>query len=175
MKCLLLIAVLFTSTSYAKEYIVKKKKNEVKITLELSKEYEAKETFLSTPLLIWNKKLKHHGPSIGIFPIGSDSKERVSIKAKVSNFDKFKKENTINLKSLKATSIKFGEPKFSKDQVTYTLRYKLPGNIEVFSSETVLMCFSKGLQIKSVVKSVDYKKFKSEIDRIIKSIKCVKN
>lgn len=175
MKYLICISTLLFSNSYAKEFLVKQRKSEVKVNVELTKEYEAKEMFLNTPLLIWNKKLKHHGPSIGVFPLAKISSSLVSSKAKKTNFAKFKSESTTNLRSLKATSIKYAQPEYSTNKVSYTFRYNLPGNIQVYSSETLLRCLDKGLKIKSVVKSNDYKKFKSDIDGILKSIKCSKN
>ncbi|GEM_PF-6292577 len=174
MKTLLVVSLFISSVSFGKEFLVKQRKTEVKISASIDESYEAKESFLNTPLLIWNKKLKHHGPSIGVFPVESGTASLISKKGKSTNFKKFKSDNTTNLKSLKASAIRFDEPKYGDDRVVYNLKYKLPGNIEVFSSETIVKCFNKGIQIKSVVKSVDYKKFKSAIEKIIKSIKCIK-
>ncbi len=175
MKIMTLILLLFSIGINAKEYTVKKRKLSLKVSFDISSEYEAKLKFLNTPLLIWNKSLKHHGPSIGLFPMQKLPKHALSTKAINSNLSSFKKEKEANLKTLKATDITFGKLNLKSDRAIYTYRYVLPGKVSVYSTEVLMKCSGKGLRVKSVVKKADYEKFKPMIDGFFSSVKCLKN
>ena len=172
-KCLLVVLFLSANIS-AEVYTVKKKNLSIKVSLEVNKDFEVKESFLNTPLLIWSRELKHHGPSIGLFPLASLPKHALSSKASKSNLNSFKKEKEENLKSLRASKIAFGKPKLDDNQVTYTYSYNLPGSVSVYSTEVLMNCSGKGLKVTSVVRKADYKKFKSVLTKFFNSIKCPK-
>lgn len=165
---------LFTFSIVAKESVItiKEKSISKKVSMTIPIGFEYKKNFLNTPLLIWNSSLKHHGPSIGLFPIASLGKHTLSKGAVNSNFSKFKSDKNIELKSLNATKVKFGKPSLKKERISYSYSYILPGNLKIISKESYLKCSDGGLKIRSVVKSTDFKKFQPHIDEVFKSLKC---
>ncbi|ATH07740.1 hypothetical protein BIY24_07210 [Halobacteriovorax marinus] len=173
MKLLLpLLLLMLGQNLWAKEYIIKDKKTSLKVNVKTPNEFEAKEKFLNTPLLIWSKELKHHGPSVALFPLNKLPKHALSKGAQKSNFDSFQKNNRENLGTLKASELNFSAPRLEKDRVIYAYNYILPGNIKVYALDILKECKSGGLKIKSVIRSKDHKKYGSIINELINGISC---
>lgn len=172
MKTIALFIICISLSTFAKNTIVKKGKAEVNINFNLYKDFEIKSNFLNTPVLIWHKSLKHHGPTIGIFPIAKAPKGFASSKAIQTNFEKYKKNETTQLKSLNARSLKFSKPEVVGNDLRFKMSYKLQ-NIKLYATQTNRKCNkTKALKIKTLLKGEQMKEFEPILLKMIDELKC---
>ena len=169
---LLVLSLIFSLPTFAKKTLVKSGKAEVSINLNLYKDFEIKSNFLNTPIMIWHKSLKHHGPTIGIFPYAKAPKGFSSPKAIKTNFENYKKEEQKQLKSLKAKSFKFFKPKTVGSTQRFSMSYKIQ-NIIIFATQTNKLCEkNKAIRIKTLLKGEQLKEFEPILLKMIDELKC---
>jgi hypothetical protein len=169
---LVILSLLFSFSVSAKKALVKKGKAEVDINFNLYKDFEIKSNFLNTPVMIWHKSLKHHGPTVGIFPYKKAPKGFASNKAIKTNFEKYKKEETKQLKTLKARSFKFFEPKVVGSTLRFSMSYKIQ-NIKLYATQTNKLCKkNKGIKIKTLLKGEQLKEFEPILLKMVDELKC---
>ncbi|OUR97256.1 hypothetical protein A9Q84_13095 [Halobacteriovorax marinus] len=172
-KLFFILLVLFSQSAISKIYSVKKNKLVVRVSFSPPKDFQIKTNFLNTPMIIWDKTLLHHGPSVGIYPVRGIQKGFANKLSAKSYFKEFEKEQRQNLKSLKAKKIKFGKTEVSNEMLRFQVSYKL-GNTKIYLTETHKTCLKNSLKIRTIVKNIDRKKFYPVMDKLVKEISCVK-
>lgn len=170
---LILIFSLISLNTLSATVIAKKGKAKVSIDFNLYKDFEIKKNFMNTPVLVWHKKLKHQGPTIAFFPYAKAPRGFASAKAIKTNFSNYKKEESTNLKTLKATNLKFDEPKIVGKTLRFKMGYSLGTMKFLRASETQKLCGkNKALKIKTLIKGEFLKEFEPILLKMIDELKC---
>jgi hypothetical protein len=174
MKKILIVGLcLFSFSNFAKKIEVKKRSAKVIVDIDVPKEFEVKKNLFNTPVIIWHKKLKHQGPTLAVFPLKKAPLGHGSSKAIKTNFSKYKKEQTKNLQSLKATKIKFMKPAVIGNTTRFSVRYTMSNISRLYASETHKVCKNKsGLNIRTLLKKEHVKEFESTLEKMVDTLKC---